>query len=54
LIEGEIDSDVCSTPVLSGARMSVKRVFADQRKFRVERDTNSRISGKLKSRTIIK
>jgi hypothetical protein len=54
LVEGVVDANVGAAPVVTRALLAVPIVFADQREFRVEGDSNSCVPGELEGRTIIK
>jgi len=51
--EGEVDPDIGSSPVVTRSRLTVPVIFSDQRQLSVERDTDSSISRKLESGSVV-
>ena len=53
LIKGEIDSDVHSSPVIRRSSLTIPIVLSNERELSVERNSDSCISRKLESGTIV-
>lgn len=53
LIEREVDPDVGSSPVLSRTLSTIPVVFSDEGELSVEGDSDSCVTGKLESRSVV-
>jgi hypothetical protein len=54
LVEGVVYANIGAPPVVPRALLAVPIVFADEREFRVEGNSDSCVAGELEGRTIIK
>jgi hypothetical protein len=53
LFEGEVDTKVGATPVISSARTAIPVVLSDESELGIERDTHTGVTRELEGRAVV-